>query len=641
MSALYDELRRALAELHDAPGFLATPPPDALVEEIIGAATALLPARFEEPPWRFVVVAGEEREALVAATAEALARHWGLGRFGPRGLASDEVLSAPALVVVLSTVPAAEGGVEPFAAAAAVAQNFTLLAHAAGLATHRLYSPHVVPESVLDWLGERLGAEVRRGELVAMLALGFPTAGDAHAAATVAAAASRPDAPATSPHWIGRGGPPAPPRAPILPASPEKPAPALRAEHGERVLVADPYRYNRDLLTAQLGAAGYRVRAFADGQSLLAEVAAAGEPDLYVTAEALPDTTGFELVRRLRAAPGPHPPILFTTARRDSAFRTASLTVGVDYYLRKPPNPIELYTAARSLLERHRLVGEQRARREELERLVGELRQAQARLVQQAKMASLGQLVAGVAHEINTPLAAVVSNNDLYLRAFDRLRTRLAGSPLVHDPVVARDLEAVTALAEVTRAATGRITGIVRSLRTFARLDEAEVKAVDLHQGIESTLVLIAHLLKAGITVEKRYGELPPVECHPNQINQVFMNLLVNACQAIDGAGRISIETAWLPPGGGGGGALAAGGVDSGGRVRIAIGDTGRGIPAEHVPRIFDPGFTTKGAGVGTGLGLSICYQIVDAHGGEITLSSARGEGAVFTVTLPVKQPGT
>jgi signal transduction histidine kinase len=155
--------------------------------------------------------------------------------------------------------------------------------------------------------------------------------------------------------------------------------------------------------------------------------------------------------------------------------------------------------------------------------------------VQQAKMAALGQLVAGVAHEINTPLAAVVSNNDLFLRCFARLREALRVAPvsLEDRSIVERDLSAVEELSNVTREACQRITGIVRTLRTFARLDEADVKLVDLHEGLESTLVLVAHLLKSGITVERRYGELPRVECHPNQINQVFMNLIVNACQAM------------------------------------------------------------------------------------------------------------
>src|SRR5262249_44102626 len=150
------------------------------------------------------------------------------------------------------------------------------------------------------------------------------------------------------------------------------------------------------------------------------------------------------------------------------------------------------------------------------------------------------------------------------------------------------------------------MSDIVRTLRTFARLDEAEVKAVDLHEGLESTLVLIAHLTKGGITVERRYGELPHVECHPNQINQVFMNLCVNACQAMGERGTLPITT-------------QARAADS---VEVRVKDTGVGIARDKLSRIFDPGFTTKGAPLGTGLVLSIVYQIVEGHGGEIHVES-------------------
>jgi signal transduction histidine kinase len=315
-------------------------------------------------------------------------------------------------------------------------------------------------------------------------------------------------------------------------------------------------------------------------------------------------------VRQLKAREHARAPVIATTARRDSAFRIAGLSAGVDYYLRKPVNAVELFTAARILLDRHRLVVDLRRANSELARLLAELRATQGRLVQHAKMAALGQLVAGVAHEINTPLAAVVNNNDLFLRIFARMR---------QGRIEERDLAAVEDLSKVTRLACARMSDIVRTLRTFARLDEADVKSVDLHEGIESTLVLIAHLTKSGISVERRYGELPRVECHPNQINQVLMNLCVNACQAMGDAGTLTITTRALD-----------------GSVEVRIKDTGVGIARDKLSRIFDPGFTTKGAPLGTGLGLSIVYQIVEGHGGDIAVESEPGAGTEFTVRLPV-----
>jgi signal transduction histidine kinase len=188
-------------------------------------------------------------------------------------------------------------------------------------------------------------------------------------------------------------------------------------------------------------------------------------------------------------------------------------------------------------------------------------------------------------------------------------------------PTMIRTLEVLDEIGRVNKTACERIVATVKSLRNFARLDEAERKRVDLHEGLESTLVLVHHEFKNRIKVVRDYGdEVPEVECSPNQLNQVFMNILVNAAHAIEGEGTVNIATR-----------------SEGEQVTISFTDTGRGIDPKVVPNIFDPGFTTKGVGVGTGLGLAICYRIVKDHHGSIDVESEPGRGTTFAITLPTK----
>ncbi|MGA1200106.1 MAG: sensor histidine kinase, partial [Candidatus Latescibacterota bacterium] len=251
------------------------------------------------------------------------------------------------------------------------------------------------------------------------------------------------------------------------------------------------------------------------------------------------------------------------------------------------------------------------------------LKDTQEKLVQSEKMASLGNLVAGIAHEINTPVGAINSMHDTLMRAMHRLRTVLDetfGDTLKNDRAMHAPLQVISDANRVIATGAERVTEIVRSLRSFARLDDAERKEANLHEGIENTLTLVYHDFKNRIEVVKEYGELPLVQCFPSRMNQVFLNLLVNAAQAIEGKGQITIRTRKV-----------------GEMVEIDIVDNGRGISKENISRIFDPGFTTKGVGVGTGLGLSICYQIIEDHHGEIRVFSKQGEGTTFTVLLPIQ----
>jgi len=271
-------------------------------------------------------------------------------------------------------------------------------------------------------------------------------------------------------------------------------------------------------------------------------------------------------------------------------------------------------------LARARAQLELRAAHDELEDKVQqrtkELRQKQAQLVQSEKMAALGQLVAGVAHEVNTPLGAIKSNADTMVRGLDRL------AALSDDAALQKLVAAAREMNEVTRRAADQLDRIVVSLRNFARLDRAELEGFDLRQGLEDTLTLAAHGLRPH-TVHRHFAEVPRVTCRADQINQVFMNLLVNAAQAMDRPGELHLR---VEP------------ADDG--VAVEVQDTGQGIAPEHLPRLFDPGFTTKGVGVGTGLGLSISHQIVQEHGGRIDVQSDPGQGATFRVYLPLAPPG-
>lgn len=252
-----------------------------------------------------------------------------------------------------------------------------------------------------------------------------------------------------------------------------------------------------------------------------------------------------------------------------------------------------------------------------------ELKEMQAHLVQTEKMASLGMLVAGVAHEINTPVGAITSMYDTLVRTVEKLRSTL-------DTICSmkpKDQQKVNKLYKIIEDAnhvitsgTERVTNIVRRLKSFARLDEAEFEKVNIHEGIEDTLTIVHHELKHKAVVECHFGNIPLISCNPSQLNQVYLNILVNAVQAIKDKGTITIKT-----------------FQKKDHVYIQIKDTGIGIPKEALKKIFDPGYTTKGVGVGTGLGLSICYKIIKDHHGEILVDSEVGKGSIFTIVLPLK----
>ncbi len=252
---------------------------------------------------------------------------------------------------------------------------------------------------------------------------------------------------------------------------------------------------------------------------------------------------------------------------------------------------------------------------QELTKTLQALRSTQAQLVQTAKMASLGHLVAGIAHEINSPVGAVSSASDVTDRCLEKIEhaiDRGDGGNLK------RTLGVLAEANRVTATAGRRMAEVVRTLGSFAGLDEAEFKKTDVQASIDNTLTLLSRELRDRVAVTKEYGQIPQIDCCPNELHQMFMNLLQNCSEAIEGKGNIGIKT-----------------YAERGKVYVVISDSGKGIPPENINQIFDPGFTTKGAGVGTGLGLSITYNIVKKHQGEINVESQHGEGTKVTVILP------
>jgi signal transduction histidine kinase len=273
------------------------------------------------------------------------------------------------------------------------------------------------------------------------------------------------------------------------------------------------------------------------------------------------------------------------------------------------------------------------------------LQASQAQLVQSEKMASLGQMVAGVAHEINTPLGYVRNNVEMMQSVFEQVSetlnhceslSRLLMDETADETVLSAEiaacnesiagirdsgvLEDTTALFSDTLFGADQIRDLVVNLRNFSRLDLARLAHVSLNDCIDQTLVIANNVLKGKVEIIKRYGDIPKVRCSPSQINQVLLNLMTNAAQAIEhDQGKLLLKT-----------------ESTDGRVLIGVQDNGKGISDEHLQKIFDPFFTTKAVGQGTGLGLSISYQIIQAHGGTIRVASKPGAGTLFEISLPV-----
>ncbi|WP_341531186.1 hybrid sensor histidine kinase/response regulator [Nostoc sp. UHCC 0302] len=410
------------------------------------------------------------------------------------------------------------------------------------------------------------------------------------------------------------------------------------------ILIVDDNPTNLSLLCEALNSEKFRFRVAVDGESAIAQ-AERNQPELILLDIQMPGIDGFETCRRLKANPvTQNIPIIFTTALADTESKTKGFSLGAVDYIPKPFAQEEVIARVRVHLQLKRLTNS-------LEQQVSDrttaLEKTQVQLVQQEKLSTLGELIAGIAHEMNNPISFITSN-------IPPLKEYIAGvtqllllyqqeypSPTDKITAAVKNLDLEFVLEDMPKIlnslqlGASRIQHLSNSLRTFSRSDSDTKIPMDLHQGLDSTLMILQHRLKANgdrpsIKVIRNYGTLPQVYCFAGEMNQVFMNILANAIDALDEAimqGKISNQIPQIQ---------IATEVDSEQLVVIRIADNGIGVPERVKQRLFEPLFTTKTVGKGTGLGLSIAHQIiVEKHNGTLGVNSLLGTGTEFTIRIP------
>ena len=461
------------------------------------------------------------------------------------------------------------------------------------------------------------------------------------------------------------------------------------------ILIVDDNPTNLEVLSGVMVDSGWEILVALDGESAIEQMEYA-RPDLVILDVMMPGIDGFETCYRIKSnAALQDIPIIFMTALSDTRDKVKGFSLGAIDYITKPfqteevlarvkthlqireltqqlqtqnqklVREVEERMSAQSALEKLTKELELRVRErtsklsqsehqlrlktKELEESLHHLKHTQSQLVQAEKISSLGQLVAGIAHEVNNPVGFISGNLDYAREYIDHLLGLVdlyqekfpKPPPEIEDEIEDIDLEFLTEdlpkLIESMKVGTERIQGIMLSLRTFTRIDKEEKQLTDIHEGIDSTLMILQHRLKANkdrpaIQMVKDYGKLPLVRCYGGQLNQVFMNLLANAIDALDDSNQgltyaqleenpniIRVKTDQIED-----------------RAIVEISDNGTGIPEEVRQNIFSAFFTTKPAGKGTGLGLSISYQIVtEKHGGTLECQSQEGKGTTFRIEIP------
>lgn len=427
-----------------------------------------------------------------------------------------------------------------------------------------------------------------------------------------------------------------------------------------RILAVDDSTTYRETVGSALRAEGYDVIQVASGEEAL-QILSIQPVDCVLLDLVMPGIGGTETCRRIKSSPVARDiPVIVLTSLEDRTAMLETLGTGADDYIQKSAELDVLKARVRAQLRRRQFEDETRRVRErllqseleaaesrrardiaemrvalveelerknaELGRAVAELKATQSQLIQAAKMASLGGLVAGIAHEINNPLAFSLSHLSTVKKSLTRAEAGL-GAAVDSAPVRDHWQRARSRLDEMSTGLE-RIRELVVKLRTFSHIDEGEWRMVSIRECIESVLTILAHRTRERIDIETHYGEPDSVECYPSLLNQAVMNLVSNSIDAIDGAGTISVGTG-----------------AAGDEYEIRVSDTGCGIAPEDRDRVLEPFFTTKPVGEGTGLGLSITYSIVRKHGGTLSIACPEGGGTTVTIRFPlgggVNPPGS
>ncbi len=411
---------------------------------------------------------------------------------------------------------------------------------------------------------------------------------------------------------------------------------------GSTILLVDDDAINLSLFGQALEPY-YEVLIATDGERALQLARHPPKPDLILLDVMMPNMDGYQVIERLKANIATQEiPVIFLTALTSNSDEERGLALGAADYIYKPCNLSILLARVRTQLElkksRDWLQNQNSYLEAEIKRRQQENQLVHLQLLQSEKLAAIGQLAAGIAHEINNPIGFVNSNLNTLNEYMDDLFAALetCGVLIETDPPPGDAIQQLRMLKKqknieflrqdipqlITESREGlsRVKAIIQDLKNFSHVDENKWELANLHKGLDSTLNIIWNELKYHCTVHKDYGDIPEIICLPSQLNQVFMNLLINAAHAIKTKGDISISTRQI-----------------GQEVWVEISDTGEGIAPEHINRLFEPFFTTKPVGKGTGLGLPISQSIIEKHRGRIEVSSQIGQGTTFRIILPIQ----